>query len=110
MRSSSVTDFLLFCNQLRNKSALVRLVGGGGKVVSVVLDGRILAVRPDVLTVKGRGCEICLDLTKAEFRLDRGGDGKVVTLPSANRPPFWEIRFPRGGTFLFGEQPLPPTR
>lgn len=110
MRSSSVTDFLLFCNQLRKESSLVRLVGGGGKVMAVVIDGRILAVRPDVLTVVGRGCEICLDLTKAEFRLDRGGDGKVVTLPTPGNPPFWEIRFPRGGMFFIGVLPPSPRR
>jgi hypothetical protein len=114
MRSSALNDFLLFCNQLRKKSALVRVEGGGGKVMLVSVDGRITGAGPAGLTVKGRGCELWLDLDGAAVERWTPKDARVVTLRPADpgwvSRSTWEIRFRRGGMFLIGELPIPSDR
>ena len=115
MRSSLLDDFLLFCSQLKKKSAVVTFGGTtGGKIVCVEVTGRITGITREGLIVKGRGCELWLELEGAEIKHWRPKDASLVTLRPAD-PKWatrssWEIRFRRGGTFLVGELAPPPDR
>ena len=107
---SSVEEFLVFCNQLRQRSALISLGCCAGKVQWLQVVGRIVSVNSERLIVRGRSSEVELSLRRAVFERNTLSESKVVEFtpddPKRSIRPDWEIRWGKRSFVLFGERLL----
>jgi hypothetical protein len=104
---SSSDAFLLFSTQLMHQSSIVRISGHTGKVEMFEMLGRIVGVRSDALRLRGRGCDLMLDLSGATFECVVPRELPFVSMRTTDKDwifrPLWEIAWPRGGKVFIGE-------
>jgi hypothetical protein len=109
---SSKDAFLLFIGQLKSQSSFVQLVGTTKRCPLVYVSGRVAAVGSNTFSVRGRGCEIQIDISgAATFEVFRAADMPVVPIRFGNGSPLrpeWSIGWRNGDVILFGERTLPP--
>jgi hypothetical protein len=110
---SSVDFFMVFASQLVQRSALIRALVASGKVQSIDITGRVVGVGPTFLMVRGRGCEVEVNLAGANrFTFWKPKDFPFVTMrpndPGWASRPLWEVRWPRGDRLLISEEPPTP--
>jgi hypothetical protein len=105
---SSREDFLQYILQLKHHSSLVRVSGKLGRV-EFALDGRVSGVfASDHFRVRGRGCEIDVDFTRAVFTRMVPNDAPVVAMnpddPGWIFRPLWRIACGSTGAVFLGER------
>lgn len=103
---SSVEEFLLFCNQIRQRSAIVQVGCCLGRVQSLQIEGRIFAADVEVLGIRGRGCEVEFSLRGAVFERTTLSSLPVVRLSLEAACPTWEIRWGKRTFALLWERSL----
>ena len=104
---SSFDAFLLFINQAKQKSSLLKVSGYAGAIDTLDVVCRVATVGSSGFSVRGRGCELAFSFEGASFDSLVLRDLPIVALrpddPEALFRPLWEVKWKDGTTLFFGE-------
>ena len=97
--------FLLFINQARAQSSLLRVSGHTG---ALEMDGRVSTLSADTFRIRGRGCELLVDFSESSFERFVARDGPLITMrpedPEGLFRPLWRLEWPSEDTLLVAER------
>lgn len=108
---SSKDAFLLLLSQLKTQSSFVQVVASVKRLPVCTVSGRISEVSANRFTIRGRGCEVEVDISGvATFEVFRAADMPVVPIRFRDGSPLrpeWRIGWRNGDVIMFGEETPP---